>query len=340
MIVSEPIFQVYRGGVPGRNATEKRERLTRLTLTTQALGLRSIGYHGFARELRDAWPGLGQLATDTGMSAIACYGLDGETDGGKPFTGTARGKLIGEVLAQPSCAAGILDAEGKHDDADAGKPGDVTDTGDVLDMGREIRTLAPTALVGTQHWYALLSHGDLRKTPVSGKPRDVFKGFPQDAFSEFCNWFEYSQAYCNHAETKAAYGTRRYRVIWDRMARDRAECKPVWERAGLNWKPGVTIQGYGWDDMPWNCLDAIINECANSRPIIIWCDWEPSAVVFACVKAFLFLRTRGYIVPGRSGLDTLKVYQSDYNTLAREHDRLEVDGKGGRASLLTMGVRL
>lgn len=340
MLTPDVIFQIYRGGVPGDSARQKRDRLANLVIRLRVLGFSSVAFHGFAREMVGAWPGLASLANGEGMAALACYGLDGETDGGKPFTGTARGELIGEVSSQPTCAATVLDAEGRYDDADAGRPGDVTDTDDVLDLGAALRKKAPTALVGTQHWYALLSHGDLRKTPVSGKPRDVFKGFPQDAFSEFCNWFEFSQAYCNHAETKAAFGTRRYRVVFDRMAKDRAECEPVWKRAGLNWKPGVTIQGYGWDDIPHHCLDAMLTEVLAGRPIMVWCDWQPSPVVLACANAVHFLRDRGYLQPGRTARDVIRAYQVDYNRTASGATVLTADGYGGAKTLLTMGLSL
>lgn len=338
MVANEPIFQLYRGGVPGANAAVKRDKLEKLVEKIAKDGFCAVGFHAFPREGRAAWDGLATIAASNGIDAGVCYGLDGETDGGKPFSGATKGRLMGEVGAKPSCAFVVCDAEGKHDDADEGRPGDVTDTGDVLDMGREYRKVAPGALTGTQHWYALLSHAKIRTVPVGGNPRDVIKGFPQDAFAEFCNWFDFAQAYCNHAQTKAQYGTRRYQVVWERMAKDRAKIEPVFKRAGLNWKPGVTIQAYGWDDMPWNCLDAIINECAFLRPVFAWCDWEPSPVVYGCAKAFLFLRARGFVQPGRSGVDTIRLYQTDWNKTAAENDKVIVDGKGGKSTLETMGI--
>jgi len=298
-----------------------------------------VCFHGFPQELQGAWDGLATIAADHGLSALASYGLDSSG-----LSGALKGTLMGDVLARPTCAAGLLDMEGAWDDSDKGKPGDVTDKGDALDMCAALRNRAPNALIGDQCWFAIDSHGELRARPIG---QDVFEGFPADEVArKAVNWRQFRQAYCNHAEYKARWGTLRYRKVFDWMARDWSKLEAPFKRAGLHYAPGVTIQGYGWDDMPWNLVDCLLQTCiTDGQPVIVWCDYDatygyvaPSPVVVACIKALAFLRARGFAPLGRTPGDVVRAYQADYNRTAARP--VAVDGKCGPGTLATMGLPL
>ena len=72
--------------------------------------------------------------------------------------GSARkGDLVGQLLAKPTCSAGLLDAEGQWD-SDLGPADDMDEQG-ALELGEALRRRAPSARVGDQPWYAIEAHG-------------------------------------------------------------------------------------------------------------------------------------------------------------------------------------
>lgn len=340
---AQPIFQIYRGGIPGGGRTEaqsvsiKRTNLRRVVVQAANLGLTHVCFHGFPRELRDMWDGLALLAADAGIQALASWGLDGETDGGKPFTGRAKGALIGEVLAKPSCKAGLLDAEGRWDDADKGVSGDVTDRNDALELGIALRAKAPQALVGDQPWFAIDSHGEVRRKPVTDR-QDVFAGFPADEFGRVTNWRRFRQAYCNQASFKRQWGTTRYEKVFGWMERDWAKLELPFRQAGLPFDLGVTIQGYGWEDCPSDLIHCVLDTCVTKgQELIVWCDYAPSALVVAAVQVLNLLRTKGYALLGRTPQEVVRMYQASYNRTSPSVKLVE-DGICGLKTMSTMGV--
>jgi hypothetical protein len=331
-IPAEPILQLYRGAVPGRTAEAKRAELTRVVIEARRLGVTHIAFHGFPRELAGAWNGLAAMADSVGVKALAAWGLDAETDNGRPFSGAAKGEFVGRVLASASCVAGLLDMEGRWDDADAGKPGDATDRDDALAMCEALRKLAPNALVGDQPWYAILAHGDVRRTP-SGQ--DVFRGFPVDEVARVgVNWRRFRQLYPNHAQTKAQLGTRRYPALRSRMNREWGALAAPFAKAGLPLDLGCTFQAYGWSDCPWHLVDALLTECVTlQRPCILWCDYEPDRTTKAALAFLKFLRERGFAEPGTDSREVVRAFQRSTGCLA-------VDGWAGRETLSHAGILL
>lgn len=336
---AKPIFQIYRGGVPGNSDTQKRSNLVRVVALAKTLGLDTVCFHGFPRELASAWDGLAAAAANEGVAAMASWGLDGETDGAKPFTGAAKGRLVGSVLAKKTCIAGLLDAEGRWDDGDADKPGDVTDKDDAISLGAALREVAPSAIVGDQPWFAIDSHGELRKAPRAGDSKDVFKGFPVDEFARVVNWRRFRQMYCNQAGFKAQWGTSRYEKVTAWMDRDWKKLEGPFKAAGLPFDLGVTIQGYGWGDALSDLVHQVLDACATkNQELIVWCDYEPSREIVAAVKALSFLRARGFTTLGHSADRIVRAFQLSYNQSAVKP--LDVDGACGPKTLAAMGIYL
>ena len=126
-------LQIYRGAIRGRTVQERRDTLARycdkIVVMAARHGLvQGPVYHGFCEEMVDSWPRLAQLARERGLPALASGGLDG-----RDLSATRKGDLVGQVLADASCAAGLLDAEGQWD-SDLGPADDMDERG-AIDLG-------------------------------------------------------------------------------------------------------------------------------------------------------------------------------------------------------------
>ena len=334
-----PIFQLYRDGVPGAAPEVRRSKLARGVEELAGIGARALCMHGFPRELVKAWPGLERLMLDQGVLPLASWGLDGEQDNDKTkLTGKEKGECMAEVLTRPDCAAGLADAEGRWDTQS--NPLDVTDEDDALAMGEAVRDGAPSALVGDQCWFAIDSHGEVRPVVPPADPHNVFRGFPVDEFArKTVNWFQFRQMYCNQADFKARWGRDRYERVEAWMNRDWARLAAPFRRAGLHYNPGVTIQGYGWDDTISDLAHCVLKYCGQlGQPLVVWCDWFPSPVMVAVFKAYLFLLARGYIRAGSTPEEMVRAYQLDFNRTAQV--LIDTDGRMGIKTMLSMGIKV
>lgn len=328
------IFQIYRGAIQGNQAFA----LSHYADTIAKMGHGAICFHGFPRELAGAWDQMAQIASDAGLSAIASWGLDGERDNdGSPLTGAEKGDLMGDVLSRPTCSAGLEDAEG-HWDAHDG-PGDVTDEDDALALGEALRKRAPTALVGDQLWFAILSHASIRKTPLPADPLNVMAGFPADEFARrSVNWYRFREAYCNEAGFKRQWGSRRYEEVFAWMDRDWAIARVALANVGLDRPLGVTIQGYGWST---DCLDDLAHCLLKYRaqlqqPVVIWGEPFPDDDTLRYVVGTQKLIDHGFAGPGVDPFDAIRAYQSDWNKSAPSSQQLVVDGRCGPKTIATL----
>lgn len=341
MISDEIIFQIYRGGISGATPQIRRDKLIRAVadLAAPELGLSNVCFHGFPEELVNTWDGLARIASDHGMGALASWGLDGErANDGSSLTGKEKGEAMGNVLARPTCVAGLADAEGRWDTSTGSS--DVTDEDDALALGEALRAKAPNALVGDQPWFAIDSHGEVRKAPPVADPKNVFRGFPVDEFARKCvNWYQFRQAYCNEAGFKARWGRSRYEKVFAWMERDWALLKEPFKKAGLHYNPGITVQTYFWEDTPSDLMHCLITyNGERGQPVIGWCDYFPSATFLACVRGLKFLKERGYVIVGRPAGVAVKMYQLDYNRSAPAGKRIDTDGRCGIKTLGSMGI--
>lgn len=304
----KPIFQVYRGAVRGRDATEKRDALARFCDRVEAIGLPAVCFHGFPVELANAWDGLARVAQNRGLLALASWGLDDES-----ITATRKGELVGDVLARSTCAAGLADAEGRWD-SDTGAT-DTTDKAGALAFGEALRAKAPDALLGDQSWFSPANHS----------------GFP---FVEFArkavNWTRFPQMYCNEAGFKSRWGTARYEKVRAWMEREWAVLNARLRAQGVERPCGVTLQAYGWDDCPSDLVDALLVESSAARPAILWSDPFPTELVVTAVRFVLWCEREGFATVGGRPTDAVKAAQTALNRVGAS---LTVDGFAGNATL-------
>lgn len=334
ILTNEPIIQIYRDAIRGSGDTGKRDALLRfLDGMKQGGWCEAACFHGFAPELVTNWNALATVAIGRGIKPLASWGLDTNKLGGK-----VKGELVGAVVSQTNCVAGLIDCETTWDD-DTG-PKDLTTPAEALAMGESLRTLAPNALVGDQPWFALQSHGDDRKKIGPSGVDDVFAGFPADEFAvKAVNWVRFRQAYFNNKKTKDAWGKERWGKGEAWMDRDwksfHDNCTRL-GRSNLVRPLGITIQGYGWDDIPWTLVRVLL-KYLGTHPVVVWCEPFPSPMVESALRFVTFLRVRGFIQ--RSGPDPksiVRAFQQSYNSTSPKNP-LTVDGAAGEATLRAAG---
>jgi len=313
--------QIYRGAIQGATPQVKRDTLARYLDTLHALGLPGVVFHGFCEDLAKNWDGLAALASARNLVAIAAWGLDS-----KDLTAERKGELVADVLRRPTCAAGLLDAEGQWD-SDLG-PADDMDEAGALALGRAILADAPGALVGDQPWYAIDSHGELRRTAKPIEQGGVFQGFPVDEFAVVCGWGRFRQAYIyNHL---GAY----YEPTFARMDKDWTKIAHALRTAGLERPLRVTIQGYRWK--LHEQVHALLDRCVRpAHPLMMWCEPMPDETAMKAIRAMLWLQREGYAGAGVDARDAVRAAQTALN---RAGARLDVDGWFGEASYAAAGL--
>lgn len=323
-------LQLYRGAIRGRSLQERRDRLARYCDEIAAMQTRGLVqgpvFHGFCEDLRDAWPRLAELATHRSLPALASWGLDG-----RDLSAETKGDLIGQVLASPDCAAGLLDAEGQWD-SDLG-PADDMDEAGALALGRALRARAPDTPVGDQPWFAIEAHGDVRRTARPLGQGGVFAGFPVDEFAAVTSWGRFRQAYIYNARGA------RYAPTFERMDREWAAIAPALRSGGLERPLRVTLQAYGW--RLHEQVHAILDRCVRPAvPLVLWCDPWPDDVTLAALAFVELLVREGFAAPGVDAREAVRLWQRSYNAHASEVHQISVDGWAGTDTALAAGVRV
>lgn len=323
-------LQIYRGAIRGRTLQERRDTLARYCDAIAEMRTRGVVrgpvFHGFCEDLRDAWPRLAELASARGLPALASWGLDG-----RDLSARQKGDLVGQVLAAPSCAAGLLDAEGQWD-SDLG-PADDMDEGGARDLCDALAARAPGAWVGDQPWFAIEAHGDIRRTAKGPREGGVFAGFPVDEFAAVTTWGRFRQAYI--------YNTRGgfYRPTFERMDREWANLTPALRSAGLERPLRVTLQAYGWK--LHELVHALLDRCIRPQePLILWCDPWPDEVTLAALRLVEMLVREGFAGPGIDARAAVRAWQQSFNVRAPSEHQLSVDGWAGVDTALAAGLQI
>lgn len=294
--------QVYRGAIHGATPLDKRDALARHCARLKTLGVDGVVFHGFCEDLARNWDSLVPLAVNAGLTPLASWGLDS-----KDITAERKGALVGDVLRRPTCAAGLLDAEGQWD-TDSG-PADDMDEAGALALCKAIRAKAPNAWVGDQPWYAIDSHGDVRRTAKPVDQGGVFGGFPVDEFATVANWGRYRQMYL-YPETGYAYTAAR-------MDREWATITPALRAAGLERPLRVTIQAYRWRlNEQVHCL--LDRGVRPDVPVVMWAEPMPDATSEQAIRAVKFLVASGYARPGIDATEAVKAFQRTRSTLTAD----------------------
>lgn len=298
-------LQLYRGAIHAKDRLTPRDVLKTYVDRIAALGLPGVVFHGFCEDLAASWDGLATIAHDRGLLALASWGLDA-----KDLTATRKGQLVGDVLARPTCAAGLLDAEGQWD-GDTG-PADTMDAAGAVDLCAEIARRAPGAVVGDQPWYSAASHSR----------------FPFAEFGKVCTWGRYRQAYIYRAKGAD------YRPTFDRMDREWTALRPKLAAAGVDRPLRVTLQAYGW--LLHEQVDAILQRgVREAAPVILWCEPWPDAVALRAITAAGWLQREGY---ARAGVEARDAVRSAQVVLNARGARLTVDGWWGEATHAAAGL--
>lgn len=322
-------LQIYRASLRGPRTTALRAA----TVRARDVRARGVVLHGFPRELAAAWDDEAAIVRDAGLLALASWGEDLTRDNdGTRLTADEKGSLAGSVLARPTCAGGLIDAEGAWDvTTDAG---DDTSERGALALGGALRAEAPDAWVGDQPWFAIMSHAAARRMPRGLGDGGPFGGFPVDEFASFLNFGRFRQLYAN--DFKRQWGAARYPKVRAWMERDWSVADRVLAAAGLARPLYVTLQGYGWDDVPHHLAHALLTyQVQLQQPVVMYCEPTPKLATVAVIRGVNALVSRGFAGSGVDPRYAVRAFQLDAN----DHGaKLAVDGWLGVASLRWMGL--
>lgn len=300
-IASGTWLQLYLGSMRG-------EGEVRLMLTwAKRLGLPGVVFHGGREGLTRG----AAMARSEGVAFAFSFGLDG---GGKAKD---KGRKVGELLAgTPGLLFALLDAEGQWD-VDKG-PEDETDEQGALELGEELRKLAPEVILGDQPWFAIQSHGDERKTAKPLGEGGTFAGFPSDEFASFVDC-RIRQLYFRNLKGKDAYGRCRR---WS--DRDWAQHDASLRRLNLERPHSWTLQGYGHAQRPQDFVDALLT--VRDRANVLWFDaefrGESWAVTASCLAAVRRIIDGGHAPEGREPVECVKSWQRELGLVGPQVDGL------------------
>lgn len=323
-------LQIYRGGIRGPTLQARRDRLARycdaIARMRQGGLVQGVVFHGFCEDLADSWSRLARLAGERSIPALASWGLDA-----KDLSAERKGDLVGQVLADPTCVAGFLDAEGQWD-SDLGAADDMDEAG-ALALGRALRRRAPRAKVGDQPWYAIEAHGDLRRTVKPIELGGVFRGFPVDEFAVVCDLGRFRQGYIYNDRGAG------YRSTYERMDREWGNITPALRAAGLERPLRLTIQAYRWK--LHEMVHVLLDRCVRpEEPLVEWCDAWPDSIAMAALEFVAMLVSEGFASVGCDPREAVRAYQRAFNRHAPEHLQLAVDGWAGLDTVSSAGIPL
>ena len=89
----------------------------------------------------------------------------------------------------------------------------------------------------------------------------------------------------------------------------------------------LTIEGYGWDDVPWDCVTCLL---ANDS-VIVWCDPFPTETFTKAVRSVGALAALGFTGPG--AVTAFQTQAQANGTYAGA-----IDGKCGPETMAALGV--
>ncbi len=319
--------QVWLGAIRG-SEPQREKQLLEFTRRARNIGVDGIILHAFPRGLARTWDKWSALVASEGLPALASWGLDGKKDDdGTPLTAKEKGELCGSVAAEENCLGSYLDAEGQWD-TDQGEDDDMDERGAVV-FGHAFRKEAPLAWVGDQCWFAIDSHGGLRRSALPLEAGRVFRGFPVDEFAaSVVNGDRARQAYW--ANFFRQWGKDAYERIIAWMERDWARIRPTMLAAGLARTEAVSVQGYAHPDTV-DFVDCLLDWGVNRQTrVVIWSEPFPSEMVLAAIAIAHQLRHRGFARAGVDPKTAIRAFQRDAG--------ITVDGFAFRQVAQALGI--
>lgn len=330
-LVGRIVNQVYRDPIPGSTPQAKADNLHRLVDSfAKEDRAPAVCFHGFPGELEHQWDRLAGYAQGANVLALAAWGLDTER-----LSGRAKGQAMAAVLKRSSCAAGLADMEGRWDVRTGA--GDNTDEDDALAMGEAVRADAPGATVGDQCWPIIGAHGDVRTLRRPLEAGGVFAGFPVDECAvQLVNWARFRQLYPNEAGFVRRWGTARYARMRAWMDSSWAPVQRALALDGLDRPLAVTLQCYGWDDIPADLCDAMLRYGACAAQVVIgWYNPGKDCALWRRYTRFVHaLVDGGLAAPGYDPVEVVKSYQRMHNATPGALPLLAVDGRAGLKTLV------
>jgi len=290
-----PHLQIYLNAIPAKVLADRAAALDAELEDWRSIGVAGVVLHGFPRSLPGAYDVLSSVVARHGLPCGAAMGLDEAH-----VDARAKGDALGELAARPDCYVALADCETHYDTSP-------TRRDEMRELGAAFRGRAPCATCIAQPWPEPLLHAT----------------FPYEEENAFVDANAY-QAYFN--AWKASRGAHRYAALGP-LFREQWATLEASRLAACPRPTMLTIEGYGWDDIVWDCVDCLLRNPA----VIVWCDPFPSRAVKNAIRAVGALAARGF-----TGADAVRAFQAD----AKRSGAFvgDVDGKCGPVTMGALGI--
>lgn len=299
------VIQVYLEKVPGSNRTAaaKIAAMTPMVRDWKRAGASGLMPHGSTLSLPRDMPLYVTLARAHGLDAYAAFGLDSDDAAGK-------GRRIAVAANVPGVKGVVFDCEGAWEDESA-----AAEAAHAEAMGKAFRKDAERALAIHQPW------------PV---PSVHWSRYPWIQFAEY---FDIAAPQDYYNDWTSIYGRDRFKILEPRFQREWAKLEaekliPAGQGGDQRIK---TVQGYGWDDIPYECVDCFV----RSESLIVWCEPYPEKTVLGAmaVRQRINEKVGLWDASGRwIGSDGVRRFQKAYNAKAPPSARLVEDNEYGPAT--------
>ena len=250
-------IQIYRGAIHAKTHKDFIDQIEAKLVLFKSLGVAGVLMHGFTSEMDTVkFKELADLTHKHGLLCLAAYGLDSSDPAGK-------GQRMGRVAAMPECDALVLDMEGAWEN-------EASDKVSAVLMGKEIKKLAPNALIIDQPW------------PV---PTYHWSSFPWEETAAYVD-IRAPQYYA--MDWLSTYGKDAYEKCFPWFDASWAKLDQRLAAKGLV-KPEIkTIQGYKW------FLDDLCDCIMKYDTIFVWCEPWPDDTTIKAIQVVNKIKSLGF----------------------------------------------
>ena len=288
-------LQIYLDAIPATSAADRAAKLDVELEAWRATGVAGVILHGFPRSLPGVYDALAKVVANHGLPCGAAMGLDEAH-----VDAATKGAALGELAARCDCYVALADCETHYDASPTRKE-------EMRQLGAAFRARAPSATCIAQPWPEPLLHAT----------------FPYEEENAFVDANAY-QAYFN--AWKGSRGAHRYASL-DPVFRDQWVKLEATRLAACPRPTMLTIEGYGWDDIVWDCVDCLL----RNESVIVWCDPFPSRTVKNAIRVVGALAARGF-----TGPTAVRDFQADATCAGAFTGA--IDGKCGPITMGALGI--